>query len=651
MNKFSHGFQPLNIRGKILKNRIQFSSHAPNLPTEDGEVTAELVEYVTRQAATGVGFLTISDCQIEQKSGASFLGELDIEKPSAINGLTKLAEAAHDNGALISIELSHAGAGANPTMIHQPAYSPSGIPIPAPICATELKVMDKNDMGHIRNKWTDAAKKCVAAGFDMVLVHMAHQNLLGQFLSPATNTRKDEYGGCLQNRMRYPLEVLAAVREAVGEETIIEVRLSAQEEVPGGMMIDEVCEFAKEAQKYADIINLSRGSIFFPAAGVLHMPSYLSERNLNVQFAEKMKQAVDIPVSVVGNIITMEDAEQILAQGKADIVGMARSLMAEPELIKNAWKEQTQQSRPCLRCMECSNYSGSGRPIRCSVNPCLGRELEQKNCAEPEKQKKVVVIGGGPAGMTAAQTCAQRGHNVVLFEKQAELGGLLEDASALPVKELMRNYLKWSIQRTKEMEIDVRLATPATLELVKNEHPDAVIVATGSTYIAPPISGGDLPNVMMLRDAEKDLSQIGQRVIVCGAGISGIECAGELCRMGKDVTLMDQIPVEKMGSTLQPFLFMNYFLDIFPNHNVQLAGKCRIISFDQTGLTAYSGDEQTHFEADTIILALGVRPEQSLYTEILAEYPFDSYFIGDCVSKGGNIMRANENAYWAAMKI
>lgn len=651
MGKFDHVFEPLEIRGKTLRNRIQFSPHAPNLPTEDGEVTAELVEYVAQQAATGVGFLTISDCQIEQISGASFLGELDIEKPSAINGLTKLAEAAHDNGALISIELSHAGAGANPSMIKQPAYSPSGVVIPAPICATELKVMDDADMEHIRDKWVDAAVKCVTAGFDMILVHMAHQNLLGQFLSPATNTRTDEYGGSLENRMRYPLEVLKAVRDAVGSGTIIEIRLSAQEEVPGGMMIDEVVEFAKAAQKYADIINLSRGSIFFPAAGVLHMPSYLSERNLNVKFAEKVKAAVDIPVSVVGNIITMEDAEQILAEGKADIIGMARSLMAEPNLIKNAYEEQTEKSRPCLRCMECSKYSGSGRPIRCSVNPKLGRELEYRHYPNVSKKKKVVVIGGGPAGMTAAQTCSERGHEVVLFEKSDRLGGLLHDASALPVKDLMRNYLKWSVKKTETSNVDIRLNTEADIEMIEKESPDAVIVATGSKYICPPIKGMDLPNVKMVRDADRNIENVGENVIVCGAGISGIECAASLCQNGKNVTLMDMIPEAQMGSTLQPFLFMNYFLDIFPKHQVQLAGDCRIMAFDEKGLVAATPEGEKHFDADTVVIALGVKPDKSIHTEILKKYPLNSYFVGDCISTGGTILRANHRAYNAALKI
>lgn len=651
MGKFDHVFQPLVIRGKTLRNRMQFSPHAPNLPTEDGEVTMELVEYVARQAATGVAFVTISDCQIEQKSGASFLGELDIERESAINGLSKLAEAAHDNGALISIELSHAGAGANPSMIQQPAYSPSGVLIPAPICATELKIMDRADMDYICKKWVDSAVRCVNAGFDMVLVHMAHQNLLGQFLSPATNTRTDEYGGNIEKRMRYPLEILEAVREAVGPNTLIEIRLSAQEEVPGGMMIDEVVEFAKAAQEYADIINLSRGSIFFPAAGVLHMPSYLSERNLNVEFAAKVKKAVHVPVSVVGNILTMEDAEEILASGKADIIGMARSLMAEPNLIKNALLNQTEESRPCLRCMECSNYAGSGRPVRCSINPMLGRELYYRNYPENSIKKKVVVIGGGPAGMTAAQTCAERGHEVVLFEKSDKLGGLLNDAGALPIKNLMRNYTKWSIHKTEKDGVNVRLNTEATIESINEEYPDAVIVATGSNYIRPNIPGIDLTNVKMVSDVDKDINEVGQKVIVCGAGISGIECAATLCKEGRDVTLLDMIPVEKMGRTLQPFLFMNFFLDIFPKHNVKLAGNCKITSFSDQGLMADTEEGKKFFEADTIVISLGVKPNNLLYNDILKAYPLNSYFVGDCTGPGGNILRANHRAFNAALKI
>lgn len=651
MGNFEHVFQPLKIRGRVLKNRIQYSPHAPNLPTEQGEVTQELVDYVAAQARTGVAFLTISDCQVEQKSGASFLGELDIEKESSINGLTKLAEAAHENGAMISIELSHAGAGANPNMIKQPAYSPSGIPIPAPICATELKIMDHADMEHVKQKWVEAAVRCAAAGFDMVLVHMAHQNLLGQFLSPATNKRTDEYGGSLENRMRYPLEVLHAVREAVGNNVLIEIRLSAQEEIPDGMLIDDVVSFAKVAQGDADIINLSRGSIFFPAAGVLHMPSYLSERNLNVDFAAKVKAEVDIPVSVCGNIITIEDAEKIIAEGKADIVGMARSLIAEPSLIKNAALGKTEDSRPCLRCMECSKFSGSGRAIRCTVNPKAGRETQAASYGKADKKKKIVVVGGGPAGMTAAQTCAKRGHEVVLFEKQGKLGGLLTDACALPTKKLMQNYVKWSVRETEKSGVEIRLNTEVNMDIIEKENPDEVIIATGSNYVKPPIPGIDGSNVMMIAEADHNLDRIGKKVVICGAGISGIESAVTLSQLGHDVTIVDMIPVQKMGSTLQPFLFMNIFLDIFPENQVKLEGECKITQFTSQGVEVESAQSNKLMEADTVIVALGVKPEQSLYEKILQRYPVSSHFIGDCTSVGGNIMRANHEAFYTAVNL
>lgn len=651
MGKYDHVFQPLEIRGKTLRNRIQFSPHAPNLVTETGEVTAEYVEYVAKEAATGVGFVTLSDCQIEQKSGASFLGEPDIEKPSAIAGLTKLAEAVHENGALISIELSHAGAGANPDMIHQAAYSPSGEIIPAPMTTRNVKAMDRADMDHVRDKWVDAAVKCVRAGFDMVLVHMAHQNLLGQFLSPATNKRTDEYGGSEENRMRYPLEVLKAVRDAVGPGIIIEIRISAQEEVPGGMNIDQVVAFAKKAQAYADIINLSRGSIFFPAAGILHMPSYLSEHCLNVEFAAKVKEAVDVAVSVCGNIVTMEEAEQVLAEGKADIIGMARSLMAEPDLIKNAAAGHPEESRPCLRCMECSAYSGTGRPIRCSVNPRLGRELEYKTVTKAEQPKKVVIIGGGPAGMTAAQVCAQRGHHVVLFEKKDHLGGLWVDASGIPSKELARNYLKWMISKTNSLKIDVRLNTTATMEQIEAECPDEVIVATGSEYVHPGIKGIELPIVKNVGDVNRNIADTGEKVVVCGAGVSGIECAGALSKAGKDVTLVDMIPVSAMGSTMQPFLFMTYFLQIFPEHQVKLEGECKILSFDEKGVTVKTAEGEKHIDADTIVNALGVKPNKTLTESIMKKYPVNSHFIGDCTSAGGTLRKANAEAYAVAVKI
>lgn len=200
MEKFKHVFAPLTIRGKRLKNRMQYSPMVPNLVSAEGDVTPEFIAWIAAQARTGVAFITLGDTQIDHKTGACFLREVAVDDDKYLAGLYKVAEAAHRYGALLSIELSHTGAGANPSRITEQAYSPSGVALPAPFCARDLKIMDRADMDFIRDKWVDCATRCVKAGFDMVLVHSAHQNLLGQFLSPATNTRTDAYGGSLETQ-------------------------------------------------------------------------------------------------------------------------------------------------------------------------------------------------------------------------------------------------------------------------------------------------------------------------------------------------------------------------------------------------------------------------------------------------------------------
>lgn len=413
MNRYPHVFQPIKIRNMTLKNRIQYTPMVCCLSNAEGEVTNEMLQFLSVQAATGVGVVTIGDTQIDHERAMCFYGELNVLHDKYITGLSLLSEEAHRYGAKLSIELAHAGRGGVPSMNVKPGFAPSDLPIPG--CMQDLKVMDRADMDWVIERFAECTARVKKAGFDMVMVHSGHNNLLGQFLSPGSNLRTDEYGGSLENRMRFPLEILRAVRQAAGEDMVIEMRVSGDEMTRNGLRFEESLEYVRRAQDFIDLVNFSCGNVFMQEGVKYSVPLYLQEHMQNVKFAAAAKKVLHIPVSVVGNIYSMEDAEQIISSGQADIVGMCRSLMADPELIHKSSEGREEEIRPCLRCMDGCGKIFNGLPVRCAVNPVNGREYRYRYIKKAEQPKKVLVIGGGPAGMQAAQTLTERGHEVCII--------------------------------------------------------------------------------------------------------------------------------------------------------------------------------------------------------------------------------------------
>ena len=642
-------FSPLTIRGKTLRNRIQFSPHVSKQVLSDGEISIDKINYLEMQAKTGVAYVTIGDTQVDRVHAASYGGEVNVTDDKYIPGLYKAAEAVRRQGAILSIELNHAGAGAVPSMCTGRAFSPSGIPV-SPTRSQDPKIMDRAAMDFVRDAWVDACKRCVKAGFEMLMIHSAHQNLLCQFLSPLTNKRTDIYGGSLENRMRFPLEVVRAIREAVGEKIILEIRISSREELPGGLTETEMLEYAKAVEPYVDIVHVSRGSIYNKEAGNYTIPPLAMGPRLNAEYAARFKQALHVPVAVPGNIFTLADAEDIIASGQADIVSMARSLMADQNIIWNALAGHPDRTRPCMRCMQCCGKVINMAPVRCAVNPLLGRETEFKTFPKTESPKKVVVVGGGVAGMMAAQTCRRIGHQVVLFEKSNVLGGLIDDASALPEKYLMRRYFSWDVAETLRCGADIRFNTEATLERIQAEEPDAVILATGSTHVKPPIPGADKLMVKTVADANHNRVPLGRRVVVCGAGTSGLEIAAELGRQGKAVTVVDMIPEERFGQDMILANWIELSKDMRA-HGVRLIGSAKIQRFEEDGVVVEGPEGAYKLEADNAVLALGVRPYNPLEEAVREIYPLSTFVVGDSSGPRGDIYRANEQAFFAALNV
>lgn len=653
-NLFPHVFQPLTIRGVTLKNRLQYAPTVVLKCSPEGDVTEEMIQFMTWQAKTGAALVTLGDTPIVRGNSSAWTCELNVCEDRCIHGMRNLVEAARYQGVEISAELGHAGRGTPTEPGGEPALAPSDRPYLGRSVVVQneydnIKEMDRADMDFIRDRFVDCAVRMKKAGFRVLMMHCGHNNLLAQFVSPDSNVRTDEYGGSLENRLRYPLEVLAAVREAVGNDMVIEARFSAQEDTPGGLEFDEALAFIQAAEPYIDIVNVSRGNVF-TLAGTFSSPTYFKGRQLNVPFAAEIKKHVNIPVAVVGNITSLAEAEEIIASGKADIVAMAKSYMADGDIIHKSLEGRADEVRPCTRCDHCGNANMYGTSMHCAVNPRMGIPEPIPKVSEEDK-KTVMIIGGGPAGMMAAQILIARGHHAKLYEKSDHLGGLLDDATIAPFKEYMRLYLDWHKKATQRCGAEIFLNTEVTMEMIEQENPDAIIVCTGSKYLKPKIAGIEKSHVAMVRDIEQHTVTAGDTVVVCGGGITGVECGLMLAMEGKKVTVIDQIAENDFCGGMPVFNRADLF-DHLKQYHVECMGNAQIQEFTDNGvrIRTTSGEEKI-LTCDTAVLALGVRPDRQLADELLKKYPADVYVVGDCVGTGRNLYHANQEAYHAAMNI
>ncbi len=646
--KYPHVFQPLKVRGVTFKNRLEYSPTVVLKCSPEGEVTEEMIEYVRWQAKTGAAYVTIGNTPVVHADSSAWLCELNVTEDRCIHGINQLVLAARKYGAELSVELAHAGRGSKATP-GNPALAPSDVPLNGGSLGY-IKPMNREDMDFIRDQYVQCAVRCKNAGLRVIMIHCAHNNLLAQFISPLSNHRTDEYGGSLENRMRFPLEVLRAVREAVPD-MVIECRVSAQEDIEGGLELPESLEFMERAQEYVDIMHVSRGNIFFNYGSTFTIPTFFKGRRLNVAFAAEAKKRLHIPVAVVGNITSLAEAEEIIGSGKADIVVMAKAYMADNEIISKSLDGRVEDIRPCLRCDWCGTANTYGLSMRCAINPELGFENSRAVLLPEAERKRVMVVGGGPAGMMAAQTLRRRGHEVTLYEKTDRLGGLINDASALPFKEYMRLYLDWDIRQTEKCGAKLVFNTEVTPELVERENPDAVIVAAGSRYWQPDIPGIDGEKVMYIADVDHGRAEPGKSVVICGGGMAGMECAVYLSEQGRDVTIIDMIPTEAFGGTNAGFnsVEIDYRLN---RQGVKRFGGRRITAFTPEGVrTVDSAGREYVYPADNYIIAMGVRPEDGLARTLQGLYAGGVYVVGDCAGTGRLIADANHDAYNAAMMI
>lgn len=646
--KYPHLFKPIRIGNIRLKNRMIAAPTSPSMITTEGHFTPEMTAYLEEKARGGVGVVTYGEAIVHSATGKSHNKQLQLDSFGVKQGMAQVARAIHNGGAYANIQLSHGGMYGGLASVggdqDRPAvaYGPSRITMPA----GEVEEMPEALILEIAESYKTSAKLCKDCGFDMVQVHAAHGWLFSQFLSPVFNQRKDKYGGSLENRARFLLMALDAVREGVGPHFPIEIRISGDDLTANGLGMDDCVKVAKMVEDKVDLFNVSCGNHEDPDVFCRTHPSAFYPRGVNVYLAAEIKKNVSKPVACVGSLNDPAQMEQIIADGQADIVEIGRALLADPFLAEKALEDRSEDITPCLRCYECFGETSKSETVKCTVNPTMGQQLPAKfGIKAPGILKKILIAGGGPAGMQAAITLAGRGHEVTLVDKADKLGGNLYPAGAPYFKEDILKFAHVLEERVAKAGVKVILNTEVTPEYVKACNPDALFVAIGSNELRPPIKGIDMPHVIMAIDAELHPEKLGRKVAIMGGGLVGSEAAVSFRHEGKECSIIEM--KSAVAEEVNSFYRGGLMVEVEKSAAIYVDTKVKEIV--QAGVLCERDGEEFVIEADSVVCALGFR---SPYDKVdaLCDCVDEHYVVGDC-SNVGQIYQATNQAYYAALRV
>lgn len=623
--KYEKLFEPIKIGKMVLKNRLLMPPMDSKYGSETGGITQRHIDFLAERAKGGVGLIIVENLAIEWPRGQTTPPATRIDEKRFVAGLNDLAEAVQAHGAKIAVQITHAGRQTNlEATLGQELISCSDVPHIG--SGTKPRPLTVEEIEELTEKFAKAAERVKNAGCDAVEIHAAHGYLLSSFLSPFTNKRTDQYGGSLENRMRFLLEIIERTRGKVGGDFPILVRMNGSDFVEGGLTIDESKLVAQRLEEAGvDAIDVS---VAMYESAKWMFPSMMMPDACNVHLAEEIKKRVSIPVIAVGKISNPELAEEILREGRADLVAMGRALLADPELLKKVAEGREEEIRPCIYCNQgCLGRIVQALRMRCSVNAAVGREREYE-IIPALKAKNVLVIGGGPAGLEAARVASLRGHEVTLCEKDDALGGQLILASAAPFKADIKKFIRYLASEVKRLNVDVRLGEEVSVERVAEMVPDAVVVATGAVPMIPDIPGVEGKSVLTAHDVLAGAGNIGDRVVVAGGGQVGCEVAAFLAEKGKRVIIVEMLDDVALDADFTTKIFYD---GRFEEHGVALLTGSRISEIRETGVVVIGKDlGQRFIEADTVVLALGSRANGGLAEELEGRVQ-ELYTVGDCV--------------------
>ncbi len=614
-------WEPFRIGRMELKNRVVMPPMVTRYAADDGSVTERTKDYYEARARGGAGLIIVEATYVHRQ-GWAFPNQLGISDDKFIPGMRELVDVVHKHGTKIGIQIHHGGREAKSTVNGLQPVSASSLPGLAGETPREMAV---EEIAETVAYFADAALRVRTAGFDGVELHAAHGYLIDQFLSPTSNKRKDEYGGSVRNRARFLLEIIADVKEAVGDDYPVWCRMDGKEYGVEGITLED-------AQKTARLVQEA-------GLAAIHVSAWGPESPVNrttptftpvviEDLAEGIKKAVSIPVIAVGRI-TPEDAERLLKEGKADLIAIGKAMLADAEWTNKVAAGKTDDITPCIICNGCRDDLRNPKlvGIRCSANATLGREKESE-IVPAAKPKKVLVVGGGPAGMEAARVATLRGHQVTLWEKESRLGGQLIQAAISPHKDRIAPLAKYLETQLQKLGVKIQLGKEAIATAVAEFKPDAVVVATGIKPFLPDIPGLDKAQVVQAGDALEGKVKVGDKVAIIGGELVGCETAEFLADQGKKVTVM------RRGSEMATSVGASnraFFLSRLLDKGVTLLREVRYdgISLEGVIITTRDGEERT-IEADTVVLAAGSVPDTALYDAIKGKVS-EVHHIGDCV--------------------
>ena len=596
-------FQPFQLGRLGLRNRMIMPSMVTLLASESGAVTQRMIDYYAERAKGGVSLITVESAYVMEKDRE--MGRLGIENPQLQVGLNELVESIQERGARAFLQLNHRGS----VLSIRPGKGPDQL--------------SPEEIENIIELFSEAARKAQKIGFDGVEIHGANVYLIAEFLSPLTNHRKDRYGGSLENRLNFPVDILRRVRKKVGVDFPVNFRMVGHQYADGGLVLDDTKIIAQRLEEAgASALHVSAGS---PAAPYWHTPPMAVPRGCHAELAKAIKKTVRIPVIAVGRINDPLLADRILEEGKADLVAMGRALIADPELPLKAQEGRLEEIRKCLACNYCRRRIVElNRTLRCAVNAQAGRERDSR-VLPAARSRKVMVIGGGPAGMEAARVLAWRGHRVAMYEKKAKLGGQVNFAAIPPHKEELRTLLDFLVVQLERLKVQTHCGAQATAETIAQEKPEAVIMATGARPLIPEIPGVPEEIIFTPEEALEPSRPMGEKIVVIGGGMVGCEVAEYLASKGKRVTIVEKLPEIALGMEGHTRRLLLERLNLL---SVRVFTEAEVISLEGRTAILRQPGKSMEIEAEGFVAAMGAGADRSCEEFQSCGLPF--YAVGDC---------------------